>query len=91
MTYSLTKEGNGSIGDSGLMSIFIYEKDGNVEYEDNARPRVGGVMRVGSHYTRSYQNQDYWQTSMITEILEETDDTVKFKTLNSIYTWKEHI
>jgi hypothetical protein len=28
---------------------------------------------------------------MITEILEETDDTVKFKTLNSIYTWKEHI
>jgi hypothetical protein len=38
--------------------------------------------------------QNWWQTTPITEVLEESTDnegfrTVKFKTRNSIYIWKE--
>lgn len=92
MTYSLFKQDGSMRGDSGLMSTFIYEKDGSVIYEPNSKPRVGGVIRVGSHYARSYSSQDWFQTSLIQEILEETEDRVLFKTLSgSIYEWKENI
>lgn len=88
-------------GDSGTMSMALvptYDHDTgkviNVEYIDNARPQVGYVMRVGSGYARSYSAQDWWQTTVITEILEdrvETDGSeyVKFKTGNSIYEWRK--
>ncbi len=64
-----------------------------IAYKNNAKPRVGACMRVGSPYSRSYSNQDYWTTTPVTEILEEfTDDqnrlNVKFKTRNSTYWWK---
>jgi hypothetical protein len=64
-----------------------------VAYEYNAKPRVGVSIRVGSPYARSYSAQDWWQTTEITEILDEwiEDDItcIKFKTKNSIYIWKE--
>ena len=76
-------------GDSGNMSMFIYkDTDGAVKYEHGAKPRIGGVIRVGSMFARSYSAQDWWQTSLITEILEETENYVKFRTLNSVYEWK---
>jgi hypothetical protein len=63
-----------------------------VAIEHNAKPRVGVVMRVGSPYGRSYSAQDWWQTTEVTEILEEwmEDDIecIKFRTKNSIYIWK---
>jgi len=51
-------------------------------------------MRVGSVYARSYSAQDWWQTTVITKILEDTiaedgSEYVKFKTGNSIYEWKK--
>jgi hypothetical protein len=61
--------------------------------EQNAKPRVGVVMRVGSITPRTF-SADWWQTTPVTEILEEhTDDEgnqwVRFKTQNSEYVWKE--
>jgi hypothetical protein len=86
--YSLWKEDK-SVGDSGGMSMALCVDDGKVKYENNARPRVGVHMRVGSTYARTMQHQDWWQTNIITEILEETENFVKFKTASgSIYEWK---
>lgn len=95
MPYSLRRTRDGA-GDSGLMSMALWptsESESGVATEDTARPRVGVAMRVGSHFARSYSRQDWWQTTLITEILEErTEDDgaeyVRFKTGNSEYEWK---
>ena len=98
MTYSLKRERDGA-GDSGTMSrLFTQDHDHfgeyRVTYVDDARPQVGSVLRVGSYSARSYSTQDWWQTTVITEILENTineDGTeyVKFRTRNSIYEWRK--
>ncbi len=88
-------------GDSGSMSMALvptYDHDTgkviDVQYIHNARPQIGYVMRVGSGIARSYSAQDWWQTTVITEILEDIvnedgSEYVKFKTGNSIYEWKK--
>ena len=98
MTYSLRRTRDGA-GDSGLMSLAIiptFDHDTgkiiNIEELENGRPQIGAAMRVGSHYARSYGQQDWWQTTLIQEILEERveeDGTeyVRFKTGNSEYEW----
>jgi hypothetical protein len=94
MAYSLRRTRDGA-GDSGLMSMALWEdenSESSVAMEDNAKPRVGVVMRVGSHYGRTYSSQDWWQTTYITEILEERTEEdgteyIRFKTGNSEYEW----
>lgn len=85
--YSLRRESDG-VGDSGGLSLALWLSDSGVEHEHDARPRVGVAMRVGTIGTRSYSAQDWWQTGMITEILEESETLVKFKTGNSVYVWE---
>ena len=98
MPYSLRRTRDGA-GDSGLMSDAvtpIWDDNGKLVdkiIEHCARPQVGAVMVVGSPFARSYSAQDYWQTTPITEILEErTEDDgseyVRFKTGNSEYEWR---
>lgn len=94
MTYSLYRTSDGA-GDSGTMSTAYWlnkEDERGYSHEDNAEPRVGVSMRVGSSYGRSYSSQDWWQTTMITEILEtrETPDGkyIRFKTWKSEYEWE---
>ena len=85
--YSLRRESDGA-GDSGSMSTAIWRGEGGeIHTEYNARPRVGAVIRVGTMLTRSYRVQDWWQTTTITEILEERENYVRFRTSNSIYEW----
>ena len=65
----------------------------DVEQIHNARPQLGVSMRVGSITGRTYSAQDWWQTTLITEILEERTEEdgteyVRFKTGNSEYEWK---
>ena len=61
----------------------------NADYEHNARPRVGVAMRVGTFGSRMMGTQDWWQTTLIEEILEDTPDYVKFRTKSgSIYEWR---
>jgi hypothetical protein len=77
-------------GDSGGLSCALWKNDdGAIVYEDDARPRVGVCMRVGSRFARTMQSQDFWTTTPVTEILEESDHRVLFKTKNSIYEWKD--
>ena len=99
MTYSLYRISDGA-GDSGGMSLAqipTYDQDTgkmvSVEQIHNARPQLGASMRVGSIGSRTYDANDWWQTTLITEILEERtgeDGTeyVRFKTTNSIYEWR---
>lgn len=87
MSFYLKRESDG-MGDSGGMSILIWEENGEIKIEDDSKPRVGVCVRVGSTYARTMQYQDWWQTSYIEEILEEEENRVKFRTKNSIYEWK---
>ena len=100
MTYWMYRKHDGR-GDSGSMSMALvptYDENGkvaDVQYIDNARPQVGYVMRVGSSYARSYSAQDWWQTTAISKILEDTiyedgSEYVRFKTGNSIYEWRNN-
>lgn len=98
MAYTLRRTRDGA-GDSGLMSdlsIPTFEEGSTTrvaswETKHNARPEVGGLMTVGSHYARTYSHQDWWRTTLITEILEEKEEGdqlyVRFKTGNSEYEW----
>lgn len=89
MVYSLVKVGSPSIGDSGSMSVTLWNENGEIKEEHNSRPVVGRVIRVGSYMARSYSSQDWWQTSLINEILEDKENYVKFVTNNSIYEWRK--
>lgn len=97
MTYSLRRTRDGA-GDSGPMSDAvtpIWDENGKLVdkiIEHNAAPKVGAAMVVGSPYARSYSAQDWWQTTPITEILEDiikNDGSryIRFKTGNSEYEW----
>ena len=89
MPYHLWKVGDPCTGDSGGMSMALWDEGEQVKTENDARPQVGKVIRVGSIYARSYQQQDWWQTSEIKEILEESQDRVKFLTNSgSTYVWE---
>jgi len=48
-------------------------------------PIVGSSLLVGSVTARSYSSQDYWLTTVVTEIVEKTDDYILFNTQNSTY------
>ncbi len=101
MAYWMYRERDGR-GDSGSMSMALIpaydenDKVVDVEYVHNARPQVGYVMRVGSGIARSYSAQDWWQTTVISEILEDKinedgSEYVKFRTGNSIYEWRKGV
>lgn len=79
-------------GDGGPRSEAIrWKQDGSLDKVVSHRPTVGCSMLVGSVTARSYDHQDYWLTTEVTEILEEieNDDVhyVRFKTGNSEYEW----
>jgi hypothetical protein len=91
--YSLKRLKDG-IGDSGGMSLGLWLDESKPEgdqvvCEENARPRVGIALRVGSRFARTMTHQDWWQTTIIKEIIEDRIDYVKFVTENgSTYEWK---
>lgn len=86
MRYRLTRESDGA-GDSGPMSMALWLERDKTQHENGARPRVGVALRVGTYFARTYDQQDWWQTSIITEILEDTPKHMKFRTGNSVYDW----
>lgn len=98
MAYHLRRERDGA-GDSGPMLTLIKvrknekgfwepsrDSEGNLIYEHGVKPKIGYCVRVGAIGARSYQFQDYWTTTPVEEILETTENSVKFRTTNSIYT-----
>lgn len=86
MPYRLWCEEKG-VGDSGPMCQILDPNNDYTPIPNETRPRVGCGVRVGSYIARTFSAQDWWQTSPISEILEERDDYIKFRTRNSVYEW----
>ena len=82
-------DGRRVMKDGGARSEAIkWKPDGTRESTVSRRPTMGCSMLVGSVTARSYSNQDYWLTTEVSEILEDTEDMVRFKTVNgSTYEW----
>lgn len=75
-------------GDMGSRSEAIaWNEDGSFKEIVGRRPTVGCSMLVGSVTARTYDDQDFWLTTIVTEILEESENYVRFKTENSEYEW----
>lgn len=87
MRYSLRRVSDGA-GDDGPLSAILKVEDNKV-VSKQGRPEVGYWMQVGSIYARTYQMQDYWQTTEITEITKDTENEVHFRTRNSEYIWTQ--
>ena len=89
MTYSLYR--TDGAGDSGPISNIFRRNPNSGELEQKSgRPQLGWGVKVGSPYARSYQAQDWWATTPVTEIVEESDKKVVFKTRSgSTYIWEE--
>jgi hypothetical protein len=62
-----------------------WTEDGKFESVVDNKPVVGCSLLVGSVTARSYSSQDYWLTTPVTEIIEETNEYISFKTENSNY------
>lgn len=98
MTYSLYRRRDNA-GDCGSMSDAYHWPNGQengAEVIHDSKPFVGSILRVGTPFSRSFSDQDWWQTSMITEIIEEWIDAtnaecVRFKTTNSEYMWTRSV
>lgn len=81
----LKRKGDGA-GDQGArVEAIRWNEDGTFKEVEGNRPIVGCSLLVGSVTARSYSRQDYWLTTKVTEILEEREDYVRFKTGNSEY------
>lgn len=87
MPYSLAKISPDTYGgDSGPMSRRVWPDRRD---DPNPRPTVGACIMVGSINGRSYAAQDWWRTSIVTEILVDEPDYMKIKTMNSVYEWRK--
>jgi hypothetical protein len=73
----------------GCSQAIKWNEDGTFKEVVSNRPTVGCSMLVGSVTARSFSNQDYWLTTEVLEILEETEEKVRFRTKNSIYEWRK--
>lgn len=60
-----------------------WNEDGTFKEDHGEYPRLGCSMMVG------YGVATHWLTTTIQEILEQTEDYVKFKTKNSTYEWRK--
>lgn len=82
--FYLAREGDNS-GDCGGMFDSIDFK--TTKYH-HGEVRVGCRVKCGSAYARTMQAQDWWMTSLVTEIIEtdeKNQEWVIFKTSNSTY------
>lgn len=105
MTYSLERHGDhaGDAGKMSKTFLtdgkgkFLRDKDGNV-LEGDGTPVLGAIVQVGSFYARTYEPQDWWMTTPVQEII--SDEIIEdgdlgsvrkivFRTLHSVYTWRQ--
>lgn len=90
--YKIHPDGTEEFKESGgRVEAIAWNEDRTFKEVVGSTPVVGCSMLVGSVTARSYSAQDFWLTTVVTEILEEEKDEdgkfvrVKFKTENSVY------
>jgi len=81
MEYTLIRlNDNKVITGTGSDSI-AFKKDGTFKKAYKERPKLKCSLVIGRKL------YDWWQTTIVTEILFETDTYCRFKTTNSEYIW----
>lgn len=84
--YKIHKDGSAEFKEQGARIEAIAWNENRTFKEIVANtPTVGCSLLVGSVTARTYSDQDYWLTTVVTEILEESAISIKFKTENSTY------
>jgi hypothetical protein len=78
-------DGHGEMKEGGsLCEAIAWNEDGTFKEIAGHKPIVGCSMKVGSPFTRTY-GDDWWLTTVVTKIVEETDKYCIFETENSTY------
>jgi len=80
---SLKRFSDGKTGAGKMSNAIEWNDDKTFKCVKGKRPIVGCSMLVGESMV------NYWLTTVITEIVEDNEDYVKFKTKNSVYEWKK--
>jgi len=84
--YKIHSDGSTELKEQGArVQAIAWNEDRTFKEVVAHAPTVGCSLLVGSVTARSYSDQDYWLTTKVTEILEESEVGYKFKTENSIY------
>lgn len=87
--YKIHKDGSKELKEQGArVQAIAWNEDRTFKEVVAHVPTVGCSLLVGSVTARSYSDQDYWLTTIVTEILEESKIGCKFKTQNSTYELK---
>lgn len=87
--YKIHKDGSTEFKEQGArVEAIAWKENGHFDKVVANVPTVGCSLLVGSVTARTYSDQDYWLTTKVTEILEESVLGYKFKTENSIYELK---
>jgi len=76
-------DGAGDVG--ARVEAIAWKEDRSFKEVVGSYPVVGCSLLVGSITARTYGDKDFWLTTPVTEILEEREKYVKFKTENSVY------
>lgn len=84
--YKVLDNGKFEMKDGGArVDAIEWNEDRTFKSIKGHEPIVGCSLLVGSVTARSYGDQDHWLTTVITEIVEKTDEYCIFKTQNSTY------
>lgn len=81
-TYTLTKPDNSNFEVKSSKASFITFDDEGKYKSHSIEPSIGSSLVLNGLFAYS------WQTTDITEIIEQTDNYLKFRTKNSIYELK---
>jgi hypothetical protein len=71
-------------GHYGCILRAIDPVDGNTTTTN--KPIIGKNFYIGTTTASTYSERDWWCTTPVTSITEETEEYIKFKTENSDYT-----
>lgn len=82
-TLKRVSDGAGDMG--SRVEAISWNEDGTFNSVVGNIPIVGCSLLVGSLTARSYSMNDYWLTTVVTEIIESREDYYRFRTKNSEY------
>jgi hypothetical protein len=58
-------------------------------FDGNSESLIGNMLLVGTATAGTYSTRDWWRTNIITEIISENEDEIRFNTASgSTYTFR---
>lgn len=76
-------------GYSGSRVEIIIPNERIEPYNGDSSTLIGNMLLVGTIIAGTYSDRDWWRTNVITEIISEDDEKIRFKTASgSTYTFE---